>query len=152
MTGSNYSQGSADGTKGPVGPGWPRDTGVMCQEDIAICTFDYNGSLPKQCVHTDAPPPSPSAPARSMPCMGTRDYRPHDNGNCDYYCRMPGKADGLFIENAHGVVLKNVTFEYEMPRRSWFGDCLVVDNRSTGVIGAKHVRCINGGGGHQYWD
>ena len=64
---------------------------------------------------------------------------------------MPGKADGLFIENAHGVVLKNVTFEYEMPRRSWFGDCLVVDNRSTGVIGAKDVCCINGGGGHQYW-
>ena len=58
--------------------------------------------------------------------MGTRDYRPFDLGNCSYYCRTASKADGLFIENAHGVVLKNVTFEYELPRKPWFGKCLVV--------------------------
>ena len=58
--------------------------------------------------------------------MGTRDYRPFDLGDCSYYCRTASKADGLFIENAHGVVLKNVTFEYELPRKPWYGKCLVV--------------------------
>ena len=131
----------------------------MCQEQAKICTNQTDGHGTR-CVHTDAPPPAPSEPGRplqvrsitphikredsktkvsfeflfvlcfSVQCMGTRDYRPFDLGNCSYYCRTASKADGLFIENAHGVVLKNVTFEYELPRKPWYGKCLVVSNRS----------------------
>ena len=60
----------------------------------------------------------------------------------DYYCRTPSKAHGLYVENVHGLTLKNVAFEYETPRQPWFGECLVVDNRSTGVVGADTVRCL----------
>ena len=37
-----------------------------------------------------------------------------------------------------------MTFEFELPRKSWFGDCLKVDNRTTGVVGADQVKCIGG--------
>lgn len=138
---SNYSQTSDRGTRGPVGPGWP--AGVMCGEDPVICSTDN-----RTCAgpgNTLAPPPPPRArSARQLLCLGTRDYRPHNGGACSYYCRTPSKAHGLYVENVHGLTLKNFTIEYELPRRSWFGDCLVVDNRSTGIVGAASIRCING--------
>ena len=44
--------------------------------------------------------------ATQLPCFGTHDYRPHDGGDCDYYCRTPSKAHGLYAENVHGLTLK----------------------------------------------
>jgi hypothetical protein len=137
---SNYSQTGASG-HGPVGPGWPK--GVMCGQDPVICSSD-NLTCTGQEQSLGPPPPPHAKLARQLPCMGTRDYRPHDGGACSYYCRTPSKAHGLSVENVHGLVLRNFTVEYELPRRSWFGDCLSIDNRSTGVVGAASVRCING--------
>ena len=134
-TKSNYSQGANGGKTGPVGPGWPE--GVMCGQDPVIC-----GSDNKTCADQGEGGGESGA---QLPCFGTHDYRPHDTGaECSYYCRTPAKAHGLYAENVHGLTLKNVTFEFEQPRKSWFGECLKVDNRSTGVVGAEDVHCIGG--------
>jgi hypothetical protein len=83
--------------------------------------------------------------------MGSRDYRPtpgsdHLTGDHGYYARLPGKADAVFLENAHGVTFENVTFTFATPREAWFGTCLVVDEYSSGVVGADGIVCVNGGG------
>lgn len=31
-------------------------------------------------------------PGSPIPCQGAHDYRPHNNGNCSYYCRTPSKV------------------------------------------------------------
>lgn len=74
------------------------------------------------------------------PCMGTRDYRPYDG----HPGRVVAAADGLYLEHVFDAVLKNVTVEYELPRQTWFGACLTVDNitAAAGVHGS--VKCING--------
>ena len=141
-TWSNYSQGSADGKTGPVGPGWPQ--GVMCGRDPLICGSDNKTCTGQGVAGSLGPPLPPHSAAQSLPCFGTHDYRPHNGGSCSYYCRTPSKAHGLYVENVHGLTLKNVTFEFEQPRQSWFGNCLKVDNRSTGVVGAADVHCIGG--------
>ena len=122
-TWSNYS----------VGP-------TPCYAAPPICT---NESHPKCVAH---PLPTDSA----IRCMGSRDYRPTPPGVSTpdgYSVRSPALADALALENARGVSLRNVTFEFESPRKPWFGGCVAVDNRSVGVTGLDAVRCINGGGG-----
>ena len=140
-TWSNYSKSS--GGHGIVGPGWP--TGVMCQQDPVICAKDTEMSPDHpMCLDQGGVNQPKPGQSRDMLCMGTHDYRPHDGGDCSYYCRTPSKAHGIFVENAHGVVLKNVSFEFESPRQAWFGDCVKLDNRSTGIVGVDTVKCING--------
>ena len=84
--------------------------------------------------------------------MGSRDYRPtpepHLHLPIHAPLRSPAKADGLFIENAHRVSFRDVTFEFEGDRtqHNWFGKCLDVDEYSTGIDGADQIRCINGPG------
>ena len=51
------------------------------------------------------------------------------------------------MENAHDVTFKeNVVFEFESPRKGWFGDCVAVDEYSTNVKGVEGVKCVNGPG------
>eukprot|EP01052_Picozoa_sp_SAG31_P011507 SAG31_NODE_653_length_13152_cov_4.899487_3_plen_519_part_00 len=132
-TWSNYSVPSAGGGRGPVGPGWPQ--GVMCEQDPQIC-----GSDDQTCTQSGA-----SAGAQ-LPCWGSHDYRPHNGGNCSYYCRTPSQAHGIYAENVHGLILRNVTIEFEQPRRPWFGECVKVDSRSTRVLGLESVHCLGGPG------
>jgi hypothetical protein len=108
-----------------------------CYAAPPTCT---NESHPK-CV--DHPLPTGSR----IRCMGSRDYRPTPPGvptPDGYAIRSPARADALALENAHGVRLRNVTFEFEMPRHDWFGDCVSIDRRSANLTGIDAVRCING--------
>ena len=75
--------------------------------------------------------------------MGTRDHRPSyvEDIHCTLRgnCRTPAKADGLFLENVHGARLERVAVHFVTPPGSatppaWFGECVNVDERSTGVV------------------
>ena len=100
--------------------------------------------------------PHPVQTGARIPCMGTRDYRPSPALPSGLECpegigrgheRTPAKADGVFLENAHDVTFKeNVVFEFESPRKGWFGDCVAVDEYSTNVKGVEGVKCVNGPG------
>jgi hypothetical protein len=108
-----------------------------CYAAPPICT---NESAPKCVAH-------PLQTDSAMRCMGSRDYRPTPPGvdiPDGYAVRSPALADALYLENAQSVALRNVTFEFATPRLSWFGRCVAVDNRSSGVTGLGVVRCING--------
>lgn len=108
-----------------------------CYADPPTCT---NEDPPKCVAH-----PLPTGAA--MTCMGSRDYRPVPVGVPGRYAtRAPAHADGIFLENAHGIRFRNVSFEFETPRKPWFGTCLSVDKHSTHIVGAKDIKCINGGG------
>jgi hypothetical protein len=91
----------------------------------------------------------------TMSCLGSRDYRPWENTpqpDCPRgHDRVPGHADGIFVEHVVGLRLKNVTVEFASPRKFWFGQCIHVCNperdleREKGVVdGVASVRCING--------
>ena len=61
--------------------------------------------------------------------------------------RTPSKAHGIFLENAHNVQFKgDIKFEFESPRKSWFGNCIEKDEYSTNIDGLDIVKCVNGGG------
>ena len=87
-----------------------------------------------------------------IPCMGSRDYRPTPTPSSNSslktcprgHDRVPAKADGIYLENAHGVSFTNVTFEFALPRQDWYGTCIQIDQWSTDVKGASGIRCING--------
>ena len=133
--------------------------GPRCYATGRVCSND-TGKVPpppaagaKCTVPTAGPSGGGAAPApgAAIDCMGTRDYRPtldtlpaatppRQRGGD----RVPSKADALFLENVHGVSFKNVTFEFEAPRRPWFGACLAVDRYTDGVTGADGIKCING--------
>ncbi len=107
---------------------------LPCFQNPVICSNDTEHI----CVEQTA------APGSEISCLGSRDYRPTPEGNCSFYCRSASKANGVFLENAHDVTFKNVTFEFETPRKDYFGDCLEVDKRSTNIIGSDSIRCIGG--------
>eukprot|EP00729_Bicosta_minor_P011810 gene11810-3098_t len=111
---------------------------LPCYASGPVCT---NETDPK-CV------PSPIAPDTEMLCPGSRDYRPMPSSGVPcpdcYATRSPGVADGIYVENGHDIYFENVTFEYELPRKAWFGDCLSTDNLTTGLHGANHIKCTNG--------
>ena len=88
--------------------------------------------------------------------MGTRDYRPTasvhapttaNSSSCPRgHDRVPAKADGIHLENAHRVTFKGgVVFEFETPRKAWFGQCVSVDKWSGDVAGLGGVVCLHGG-------
>ena len=87
-----------------------------------------------------------------IPCMGTRDYRPtpappanSSLHNCPRgHDRVPAKADGIYLENAHNISFSNVIFEYELPRKDYYGTCIQMDQWSTNVSGVDDITCING--------
>jgi hypothetical protein len=113
------------------------DAPTPCYAAPPTCT---NESEPKCLIH-------PLPTGAPFPCMGSRDYRPTPPGvptPDGYSLRTPADADALYVENARGVSFANVTFEFEAPRRSWFGACVTFDNRTTGVVGLDQVRCVNG--------
>jgi hypothetical protein len=110
----------------------------LCCADAAVC-------VGKICT------PHPLKTGTPIGCMGTRDYRPGlaadppTGTNCTKgHERTPSKADGIYLENAHGVEFTNVAFEYASPRKAWFGECVNIDKYSTDVRGAKGIKCTNG--------
>ena len=132
---SNYSTGS----------------GPPCYADGPVCSNATGKGVPSpsgpvKCAEHDV-----KTDTKLAHCMGSRDYRPtpgsdHLTGDHGFYARLPGKADAVFLENAHGVTFENVTFTYATPREAWFGKCLVVDEYSSGVVGADGIVCVNGEG------
>ena len=107
-----------------------------CYADPLVCTNDTAHLCVKHPVPTGSP----------IQCMGSRDYRPVPAvvpcPHC-YYTRTPSKANALYLENAHGVHFgANVKFEFEQPRKDWFGRCLEKDNHTTGVTGSEGIVCI----------
>ena len=107
------------------------------------CCADEQVCVGKVCIAHPLPT------GKNIPCMGTRDYRPTANGagsKCPKgHDRVPAKADGIFLENAHGISFKGgVVFEFEMPRKKWFGTCVNVDKWSTNITGLDGVTCIHG--------
>lgn len=106
-----------------------------CFQNPRICTND----TAHLCLQQD------EVPGTSISCLGSRDYRPTPAGNCSYYCRAKSLADGLYFENVHGISFENVTFEFQTPRRAYFGVCLRHDKISTGIRGAAGIECVNGG-------
>ena len=84
---SNYSQQSQQLSKQLPPP---------CYADPIICS---NESHP-HC--TD--PAWPVQPGSALHCSGTQDYRPHNGGNCSYYCRTPAKVSLLSTKTCiHGM-------------------------------------------------
>jgi hypothetical protein len=82
-------------------------------------------------------------------CMGSRDFCPLENSvssDCPRgHDRVAGKADGIFVEHVLGLELKNVTFYFEIPWKTWFGDCLhIKDDFNEHMHGQDAVRCIHG--------
>jgi hypothetical protein len=112
------------------------DGPLPCFQNPVICSNDTEHI----CIEQTA------VPGSQISCLGSLDYRPTPMGNCSFYCRSASKANGVFLENAHDVTFKNVTFEFETPRKDYFGTCLKVDKRSTNVVGSDSIRCIGGGG------
>lgn len=76
-------------------------------------------------------------------CTGTRDYRPSLlDHNCSHYCRTAALADGIYLENVHDASIANVTVRFMKTRHvPYWGECLVADSRSTGVM-ATDIVCI----------
>ena len=107
---------------------------LPCFQNPVICSNDTEHI----CIEQTA------APGSEISCLGSRDYRPTPKGNCSFYCRSASKANGVFLENAHDVTFKNVTFEFEIPRKDYFGTCLEVGKQSTNIIGSDSIRCIGG--------
>ena len=132
---SNYSDGS----------------GPPCYEDAPSCS-NMTGA--------EDEPPQPSEDVvcvahplptdTEMGCLGQLDYRPTPGsdaleGTDGYYARVGvGRADALFVENGRSVRFENVAFEFESPRKPWFGDCLRIDDNSAAITGAEGVQCTNG--------
>jgi hypothetical protein len=133
--------------------------GPRCYATGRVCSNDTGAATPPPAASAKCTVPTAggagggggAAPGAAIDCMGTRDYRPtldtlpaatppRQRGGD----RVPSKADALFLENVHGVSFKNVTFEFEAPRRPWFGACLAMDRYTDGVTGADGIKCING--------
>ena len=123
--------------------------GPPCYADAAVCSNETGSGVPS--------PPGPVKCARHevktntklAHCMGSRDYRPTPGsdritGNHGYYTRLPGKVDGLFLENAHHIKFHNVKFTFAKPRKSWFGKCLRIDKYSSDIVGSNKISCLNG--------
>ena len=92
--------------------------------------------------------PPCSALGKNISCLGTRDHRPSyvEDVHCTLHgnCRTPAKADGLFLENVHGVRLKRVAVRFVSPPGSttppaWFGECVHADNQSSGIVQLQSV-------------
>jgi hypothetical protein len=127
---------------------------------IKIATWSNYSSGPEPCCANgpicvgDMCVPHPYQTGARILCMGTRDYRPSPALPSGRECpvgigrgheRTPSKADGIFLENAHHIVFKqNVVFEFESPRKDWFGDCVSIDRHSSHVTGVEDIKCING--------
>jgi hypothetical protein len=107
---------------------------LPCSQNPKVCTNEAH----PLCV------PQTATPGTEISCLGSHDYRPTPPGNCSYYCRSKAVADGIYMENVHGVSFEDVSFTYESPRKEWFGECLRLDEHSTNISGADDIKCING--------
>ncbi len=69
-----------------------------------------------------------------------------DHG-CSHNCRTPSVANGLYLENVNDIVIQDVSIEYVASQDgslpSYFGTCLVADERSSNVV-TKNFNCVNG--------
>ena len=125
---------------------------------ITIASWSNYSSGPQPCCATDKVCVGkkcyahPVLTGTVIPCMGTRDYRPtpappanSSLHNCPRgHDRVPAKADGIYLENAHNISFSNVIFEYELPRKDYYGTCIQMDQWSTNVSGVDDITCING--------
>jgi hypothetical protein len=72
-------------------------------------------------------------------CMGTHDHRPsfEEDANCSYYCRTPGLADGIYLENVHDAHFHHFSVTFGGSTTSaavpYWGECFVVDLLSTNI-------------------
>eukprot|EP00041_Stephanoeca_diplocostata_P022158 m.525047 g.525047 ORF g.525047 m.525047 type:complete len:241 (+) comp21998_c0_seq1:2532-3254(+) len=81
----------------------------------------------------------------SIPCMGTRDYRPVDALDCGKVCRTPALAHGLYLENVTHATFDRFRVVFDGHRLPWWGDCVDIDHSSSSdIVFTTPVACING--------